>query len=77
MMSNTTVRQETDVVKLQADALFRDGLPLTLTQIAARYYMSRDTARRRFLDVEPDAMRGRTQLYRPETILRVMGRGDD
>jgi len=72
-MNETNLRHDEDTVKLQADALFRDGLPLTLAQIAARYYLSKDTVRRRFLDTQPDAMRGCVQLYRPDTILRVMG----
>ena len=72
-MNETNLRHDESKVKLRAAQKWDDGIPLTLTEIAARYYLSKDTVRRRFLDTQPDAMRGCVQLYRPDTILRVMG----
>ena len=64
-----------DKVKAQAEARWRDNLPLSNRHIAARYLVTTETVRRWFLDVEPDAKQGKTQLYLPETIKRVLREG--
>lgn len=69
------VRQEDEKVKrarLRADAKLADGLPLTITEIAARYHEGRPAVAQRFASVEPDGKVGQAFVYSEATIRRVM-----
>jgi len=72
-MNETTLRHDESKVKLRAAQKWDDGIPLTLTEIAARYHEPRPTVVSRFRDAEPAGRLGNALTYDAETIRRVMG----